>query len=114
MINSKLTIVKTNNKIGEIVRSTFPEIVKDKLITEAEVERLQSYSYSKSKFDLNYPVLKRVDESISIKENRMVKDHTRYYANPIKINDKRYLLTSEWYERNKNYYIHWLNNLTNK
>lgn len=96
-------------KIGALVRNTLPDLVRDMLIDDVELNRLLQYDYSKSHFDLNYPMLRKIDESISIKENRMVGDYPRYYSQPVlKISGSRYLITSEWYERNKSYYIHWL------
>lgn len=95
-------------KIGALVRTTFPELVNENLINETDINKLAMYDYCKSQFDINYPFLKKVDESISIKENRMVNNYPRYYSNPIKILGSKYLITSEWYERNKSFYIYWL------
>jgi hypothetical protein len=53
-------------------------------------------------------MLKKVDPNKSVKENRFEGSHTRYYANPLKVNNEDYLLTSEWYERNKSHYVFWL------
>jgi hypothetical protein len=110
--NDKVTQNNTDYdeiKIGALVRSTIPELVRDMLIDDTELNRLLQYDYSKKHFDLNYPMLRKIDESISIKENRMVGDYPRYYSQPIlKISGSRYLITSEWYDRNKSYYIHWL------
>jgi hypothetical protein len=45
-------------------------------------KNLLSDKYSKSVFDMNYST-KIVNKDQSILENRMVKDHTRYYAGVI-------------------------------
>ena len=100
-------------KVGILVINTFPQIAQNNFLDEDEIIRLQSPDYSKDRFDLNYPMLKILDWKKSIKENRMVGNYPRYYANPVKINEKNYLLTNDWYERNKEYYIEWLEKIRN-
>ncbi|MDP2088880.1 MAG: hypothetical protein Q8J84_05715 [Flavobacteriaceae bacterium] len=97
-----------NEKIGKLVRETLPIILIEKLIPETEIKKLQEDNYSKFTFDMNYPILKKIDTKLSILENRMTKDHTRYYAEVFKNGDDLYLITSEWYERNLEDYIKWM------
>jgi hypothetical protein len=98
-------------KVGELVRTTIPILIKDKVITPSILSQLERAEFSKSLMDLNYPMFKKIDHKLSIYENRLVKDYTRYYAEIYRINGEEYLLTSEWYERNKSYYTFWLNSL---
>ncbi len=95
-------------KIGVLVRTTLPQILESELISEIEVKKLTEDDYSKMIFDLNYPVLKKVDENLSIKENRMIGDYTRYYSDPYDYKNFRYLISSEWYDRNQEGYIRWM------
>lgn len=95
-------------KIGILVRNTLPKILQEELITELGINQLEKEDYSKLYFDVNYPILKRVDLSKSITENRTVNDYTRYYADPIKSYGNKYLITSEWYDRSLDDYIRWL------
>ena len=95
-------------KIGELVRATLPIILSENLITEIEIKKLQEYDYSKLSLDMNYPVLKKIDQTLSILENRMIKDHTRYYSGVFENGENEYLISSEWYERNLEDYIRWL------
>lgn len=95
-------------KIGLLVRATLPQILDLELLSEMEVKKMTEDGYSKMSFDMNYPVLKKVDENISIKDNRMVGDHTRYYVEPFTYKGSRYLISSEWYDRNQEDYIRWL------
>ncbi|MDO9260331.1 MAG: hypothetical protein Q7U08_00110 [Flavobacteriaceae bacterium] len=97
-----------NEKIGKLVRETLPIILLEKLIPETEIKKLQEDNYSKFTFDMNYPILKKIDTKLSILENRMTKDHTRYYAEVFENGDDLYLITSEWYERNLEDYIKWM------
>ena len=95
-------------KIGELVRATLPIILSENLLTEIEIKKLQEYDYSKLSLDMNYPVLKKIDQTLSILENRMIKDHTRYYSGVFDNGENEYLISSEWYERNLEDYIKWL------
>ena len=91
-----------------LVRATLPQILEMELVSEMEVKKMTEDGYSKLTFDMNYPVLKKVDENISIKDNRTVGDHTRYYAEPFNYKGFRCLISSEWYDRNQEDYIRWL------
>jgi hypothetical protein len=95
-------------KIGELVRATLPIILSENLITEIEIKKLQESDYCKLSLDMNYPILKKVDRTLTILENRMIKDHTRYYAGVFENGENEYLISSEWYERNLENYIKWL------
>ncbi len=95
-------------KIGYLVRNSIPTILKRNLISQSEIEKLQESQYSKFTFDVNYPVLKKVNEKLSILENRTINDHTRYYAYPIESNNIKYLYTCEWFERSQEDFIKWL------
>ena len=95
-------------KIGILVRNTLPEILKENLISESEIQKLQKEAYSDFTFEVKYPVLKKVNPNISILENRTINNYTRYYSDPIESNGEYYLITSEWYERSLEDYIRWL------
>ena len=96
------------NKIGILVRSTLPILLTENLLSESEIKKLQEATYSKLTFDMNYPVLKKINPKLSLEENRMVNYYTRYYAGIYENDNGEYLISSEWYERNLEYYIKWL------
>lgn len=95
-------------KIGRLVRSTLPELIESGRVGATEFMKLQDSSYSKITFDVNYPVLKKVDENKPIAEQKMDKGYQRFYAKPEKSAGKRYLITKEWYDRNHEPYLRWL------
>jgi hypothetical protein len=95
-------------KIGVLVRSTLPIILENALISDIEINKLTTMDYSKIVFDMNYPILKKINNNFSIKENRLVGEYTRYYAEPIDCNNTSYLVSSEWYDRSQEDYIRWL------
>lgn len=95
-------------KIGIMVRATLPIILSEKLISELEIHNLTKAEYCKSILDINYPVLREYNDRKNITENRLVNDHTRYYAYVYKSGNRQYLICSEWYERSVIPYIKWL------
>ena len=95
-------------RIGLLVRTTLPQVLELELISEIEVKKMTEDDYSKMIFNMNYPVLKLIDEKISINENRLVGEYTRYYVEPVAYCDSRYLISSEWYVQNQEDYIRWL------
>lgn len=101
-------------KTGILVRATLPQIIELDLISDSEIKKLQSPEYSKMVFDMNFPILKEVDVRLPILENRMESGYTRYYAHPINSGNSKYLISSEWYDRNQEDYIRWLKRKVNK
>jgi hypothetical protein len=85
-----------------------PQILELELLSDLEVRKLTTDDYSKINLDMNYPVLKLIDERLTILENRTIGEYTRYYAKPYQFKDSRYLISSEWYDRNQEDYIRWL------
>lgn len=95
-------------KIGELVRATLPTILLENLISETEIKKLQQHEYSKLSLEMNYPVLKKLNPIFSVLENRMINEHSRYYAGVYENKGDQYLICSEWYERSLEDYIKWL------
>jgi hypothetical protein len=104
--NEFRTLTGTNERlpIGQYVRKTFSELVRDGKIDSNEIERLQRPDYSKSTFDIQFPFL--------AKENSQYYDRVRYWKNPYHINGQLYFVCSQWYEVSANndrpYYEGWL------
>lgn len=95
-------------KIGKLVRETLPALLTKGRIGDSELLKLQDENYSKMIFDVNYAVLKKVNERLPLTDNREINGYPRYYAHPHKYNGGKYLITSEWYDRNFEYYLKWL------
>ena len=92
-------------KIGVIARTILRGILESGKISSDEIKLLQHADYSKSTFDLQYPLL--IDA-----EGEQGKHPVRYYAQPLKIHGKYYFMCSEWFETPANndrpYLIKWL------
>ena len=95
-------------KIGKLVKNLMTIILEKDLITETEIQNLQKKEYSKFTFNVIFPLLKKVDEKLSLKENGMINGNPRYYSNPIKNKKTEYLLTNEWKEYNREDFMIWL------
>lgn len=96
--------------VAKIVQNEFIQLLKSEKIGEDVISFLQKADYSKEMFDMNFPILLHID---SIADSRKGVDRTginRYYAKPIQIRGELFLVTSQWYERNKTKLLHWIAN----
>ncbi len=102
--NSNFKLSTEELPIGKYVRKTFTELVKNNLIDQNEVERLQQKDYSKLTFDIQFPFLANEDSEYYIRE--------RYWKEQYHINGKVFFVCSQWYEVSANndrpYYEEWL------
>lgn len=111
---ANVSVIKnyTGRSVGLIVQNELKDILQSGKLSDDIIGWLQSESYSKQIFDMNFAILKKIDTSKNLKEQSL--DHlgySRYYAKPITIKDIKYLLTSQWYDRNKPYLIRWLESI---
>lgn len=79
-------------KVAEIARTALVDILQSGELSADEIMKMQTKEYSKENFDLQYPLLLKVESS----QQRPV----RYMAKPIvNINGELYYLCSEWFEK---------------
>ena len=90
-------------KIGKYVQSTFRKVILK--IDNNELVKLKNATYSKTTFDIQYPLLKKVLRT----DTRKIE---RYWKEPVEILGDKYWLCSEWFEKEENndrpYYDKWL------
>lgn len=94
--------------VGKIVQFELIPLLLSGRIDNTILSFLQKPDYSKQMFDVNFPVLLHID---SISDLKKGVDHTginRYYAKPITINGELFLITSQWYDRNKLKLLQWM------
>ncbi|MGD7023612.1 hypothetical protein ACQCVK_13510 [Rossellomorea vietnamensis] len=99
----------SEKKVGVIARTDLVRLLESGRVPQSVIESLKDQRYSKDTFDLNFPLLKKVTDMGKIDE--LGKDHTgrnRYYAKPITIQGKKYLLCAQWYDRSKTRLIRWI------
>jgi hypothetical protein len=95
-------------KIGKLVKNLMSIILEKDLISENEIQNLLKKDYSKFTFNVIFPILKKVDKKVSLKDNGMINGNPRYYAKPIENRRIEYLLTNEWKEYNREDFMNWL------
>ncbi|TYS61976.1 hypothetical protein FZD47_17970 [Bacillus infantis] len=96
-------------KIGVIAKTDLKNLLESGRVPLSVIENLKDKRYSKNTFDLNFPLLREVTDMGKIDELKM--DHTgrsRYYAKPISILGKKYLLCSQWYEYSRSKLVGWI------
>ncbi|MBY0121465.1 hypothetical protein [Bacillus sp. S/N-304-OC-R1] len=98
-------------KIGILVRNTLTKFNRAKLLTPDRVSRLQDAKYCKTTFDINYPFLIKVQHGTSYSEQRKVNGYDRYWADEIVIDQVRYFVCNDWYERNRPKFIRWVRDI---
>lgn len=95
--------------VGKIVQNEFIALLKSDKINKNIIHFLEQSDYSKQIFDVNYPILLHIN---SLSDSKKGVDHNginRYYAKPIQLQGELYLVTSQWFDRNKDKLIHWIN-----
>ncbi|EDL65729.1 hypothetical protein [Bacillus sp. SG-1] len=99
----------SEKKVGEIARTDLVRLLESGRVPQSVIENLKEKRYSKDTFDLNFPLLREITDMGKIEE--LKKDHTgrnRYYAKPITIHGKKYLLCAQWYDRSKTKLVRWI------
>lgn len=90
-------------KIGQIARVVLRKMLVDGVASEHEVDMMQDADYSKQTFDLQYPLLVRVDSDY---------EGVRYYVDPLIIRGEKFLMCSQWFETTINndrpYLLKWI------
>ncbi|MFJ5718269.1 hypothetical protein [Neobacillus sp. NPDC093127] len=111
---SKAEDTQDQIKVGILVRTTMEKIVREQLMTIDRTELLLDAKYCKSTFDINYPFLKKVVWDSPLSDQRKINGYDRYWAKDITINQEKYLICNDWYERNKPKFLKWLKEIENK
>lgn len=98
-------------KIGALVRSTVKRLINEDKLDVKMMNRLTTYEYSKTTFNINYPFLLKIDKSKPIGEQRKVNGRPRYWSEILKIHGEDYYVCQEWFEPNRSFFMSWLNKL---
>ncbi len=90
-------------KIGQLANIVLRKMLEDGCASEDEIQYLQEAEYSKTYFDLQYPLLVREDSNY---------ERIRYYKAPLVISGVRYVMCSQWFEVEANndrpYLLKWI------
>lgn len=92
-------------KIGAIVRTELRKLLEDGMVSDVEIQLMQTKEYSKETFDIQYPLLMPSEGTNGLHP-------ARYYSVPITVHGKKYFLCSEWFEvptnNDRPYLLKWL------
>ncbi|WP_225049923.1 KAP family P-loop NTPase fold protein [Priestia megaterium] len=99
-------------RIGMYVRQTLLDLIKKGLIEDNMIEQLLTKEYSKQTFGLGYPFFKEYDKETSIRDlaRHEGDSRNRYWTKTtFKINGKKYIACSEWYNHMYDNFENWKN-----
>lgn len=94
--------------VGKIVQQDLIQLLLSGKVPEQVIEYLQDKDYSKQKFNVNYAVLLHIESLDDVKKGVDHSGVNRYYAKPISIKNQLYLVTSQWYDRNRERLLRWM------
>ena len=86
-------------KVGALARVVLRRLLESGVATSEEIVSFQTLNESKAVFNLNFPLLVPVDGEFQ---------HNRYYTDPLTIRGKKYRMTSQWYEAQKEPLQKWI------
>ncbi|MDU6522290.1 hypothetical protein [Clostridium sp.] len=99
--NDNSRAISDEIKVGKFVRETLTYLLENNKVDKSEIEKLKDKVYSKQVFNINYPLL------VDVKDKNKV-DLDRYWKDIITSNNGKYYICSQWYEKDKSYFIDWL------
>lgn len=103
------SVVEPDEKIGKYVRMTMREIFNQQYpFTQNELMAMQSKEWSKMTLNLDYPLLKCYVDGVSVTEQIKEGIYRRYWKEKFEINNKKYFITSQWYERSREKFNKWI------
>lgn len=95
--------------VGQYIRDTFDILLAKNLLNKQVISDLMSPDFCRTEFHLSHPFLKQFDEGKTVADQMLdINGHARYWKNITVINGTKYLLTKEWFSKQKKYYDQWL------
>lgn len=95
-------------KVGKFVRTNLYQLLTEGRFDLSTIKQFEEAEYCKQAFDLNYPLLRRIDPNLTIDEQRFVGKYARYYKEVVDIERARFLVCSQWYDWNYDPLLKWL------
>ena len=98
--------------IGAHVRATMAELAEAALLTPEVVAELSSARYSKTRFNLGHPFLKRVAQPLDLLQQRHDSNgYARYWKQPLTIDGNHFLMCSQWFDWQRIAFDQWVRDL---
>ena len=97
-------------KIGQYAKEYFVSYFQSHT-SEEDISHFTNKDWCHETFGICYPILKQVDKKLPISEQvNYNNQYRRYYSNPVlKINEKYYIICSQWYTQFKPKLLNWIN-----
>ncbi|MCM1212244.1 MAG: hypothetical protein NC318_11630 [Blautia sp.] len=103
---------ESNNeiKIGQYAKEYFVSYFQSHT-SESDINKFTDKKWCHDTFGICYPILKQVDIKLPINEQvNYNNQYRRYYSSPVlKINEKNYIICSQWFAQFKPKLINWIN-----
>jgi hypothetical protein len=99
----------SEDKIGKYVRITMRGLSnKQQPFSDNEITSMQSKQWSKELLGLDYPFLRQYKDGVDI--SLQIKDgsYGRYWKEIFEFNGKKFLVTSQWFDRNRDPFTKWI------
>ena len=93
---------------GVLVRRSMKLLIKNKKLSDETINQLTEKEFCKETFEIDYPMLKKIEDHSSLSDQRNVSGNSRYWAETILINGEKYFICNDWMEKNKVKYESWL------
>jgi len=94
-------------KIGQHVQNRLRTLIEKNMLDGDMIGKLLDAGYSKAKFNLNFPFLRRVAEGRKDKKGR-----SRYYAKAWQIQGLSYYFCSQWFEGQRSQFDVWFDEVS--
>lgn len=109
---SRLPETAESGKIGQHVRATMAELAAAGRLSSETIEKLQDVDYCKRTFRLGHPFLKILNNRQSLRSQRMDGNgYGRYWSVPLKIDDREFLMCSQWLDWQRELFDRWVKDL---
>ena len=88
-------------KIGQAAKRLFGHYFLNGIFTDEDLDNLCDIHFSKKVLNSTYPIVRKVTDG-NVDEIRMdINGYFRYYKDVYKINGRKFVLTSQWYSKQK-------------
>ena len=97
-----------DEKVGAYVRNAMRKLSEQNVaLSKADLSLMLSKEGTKRLFDVDYPFLKPYDASVDLAMQIKENGYGRYWKEVFILGGKKYLVTSQWYERSRDMFKNW-------
>jgi hypothetical protein len=102
-------------KIGKFVRHALRELSNNQYrFADKEISEMLSKQWSKEVLGIDFPLLKKYKDNEDISAQIKDGNYNRFWKEIFEFNGMKFLVTSQWYEWNREPFIQWITRLRHK